>query len=561
MDTADDTGMTMRGYLGMARRHFLLILAIPVIAAVGAYFYSASQTPMYEASAQLLYQQAIDPMNPMSYADPITQELQVQSATAVIAGPRLAAIVASTEDLPEATSYSMSVTATNPEQSGSGSSYSNGVRIQVSSPDPEVAARLANAYATQFINWRAETQRAALTEAASALRDQLASYTTPGLKESSEYLLLKQRLQSIEVRAATATGDFTVVIPATVPTVPYAPNPERSAVLACAVGLFVGIGAAFAREKLDSRIRDYQEVGGILGLPVVGRIPLVDKTTLESGPLAMVNDQHGRAADALRILQTNLEFASMGSQQHTLMVTSALAGEGKSLWNANLASSMSLTGKRVLLVDADLRRPQMHRLFDLPNVNGISTVMAGKALLEDAIQDVGAVTYSTVAGPAGVQAAESTLSVLTAGPQPPNPGVMVASQRFAEMMEHLKSLPFDAILVDAPAFLAVGDASAMAPSVDGLVPLVNMRVASRPVLQEFKDRLGRLPVPKLGVIVVGEKPGASRRYDYYGSDSTSDSEAAPSVAVTLRPLAQSGRSAERGPTSSSDGLGPRGRRA
>jgi succinoglycan biosynthesis transport protein ExoP len=524
---SDSTGMTPREYFGLVRRHLLLILVIPVLAAGGAYLYAGSQVPMYAASSVLLYQQAIDPSNPSAnqgYVDPNAQQMQVQSATTLIMGPEIAKRVASSQgtSLPP---FDMQATVVTPDQSGAGSSYSTGVTVQVTSSDPQWAARLANAFATTFIAWRAEQQRAALTDAAKAVSAQLDQLTTPLQQASSEYVILRERLQDLEVRAATVTGDFTLVVPATVPSVPYAPNPTRSAVMAFGVGLVAGFGIALLREKLDTRTRSSREVGDLLGLPIVGRIPTIVDGNPALGRLVVLSDRDGQAADAYRLVRTNLEFTSMGEEHRALMVISALQGEGKSTASANLAASLALAGNRVLLVDGDLRRPRVHTLFGLRNAVGVSSIIAGMATFDDAVQmfDPAAVVVGAGAIRSAAQmtadtgGSASALWVLTAGPQPPNPGEMVASQRFAALIEGLKPMAYDYILVDSPAFLAVGDSSALAAGVDGLLVVVNVKMARRPVLEEFRDRLGRLPVAKLGIIIVGEKIEGGKRYDYYGS--------------------------------------------
>ena len=526
MAHGDSAGMTIRDYLNLLRRHLVLVLLIPVLAAVGAYFYSSSQVQMYAASAYLLYQPAINPLSTSAYVDPNAQELQVQAATAVITGLDVAKRVASAQGAHRLPSFSVQASATAPDQAGAGTSYSTGVAVEVSSPDPQGAARLANAYATTFISWRAETQRAALTAGANAVDDQLRQFITPQQKASSEYVVLQERLRELELRAATATGDFVVVVPATVPTSPYEPNPARSAVMAFGVGLFVAMGAAFLREKLDTRLRTSSEVGELLDLPVVGRIPMVEDGALAGGHLVIVDHRDSHFADAFRLLVTNLEFASMGGERRVLMFTSALQGEGKSVSIANLAASLALAGHRVLLVDADLRRPQLHRLFGLRNVTGVSSIIAGKATPDDAMQvfepaGQAAARIRTGAAKvaAGREGSPSSLWVLTAGPLPPNPGEMVTSQRFAALMERLRSMPYDYIFVDSPAFLAVGDSAALAGFADALVPLVNLRMSRRPILEEFRDRLGSVPVLKLGVIIVGEKAVGARYYRYYESGS------------------------------------------
>jgi capsular exopolysaccharide synthesis family protein len=519
----DGSGMSLSDALGVVRRSVWLIICVALVAAVGAYVFSRMQTPMYAASAQLLYEQAIDPTlsgSGQTYTDPNAQQLRVEAAATVITGPdvssRVAKVVGSKSEPP----YSVSATAT--AAAGSTSTYSTGVLITVTSPSAEWSYKLANAYANQFIQSRQESQRDAYSQAADIVKQQLSDYSTPDQKASSEYVILQQRLRNLQLSAATATGDFVVVVPATVPSAPYAPKPVRSAAMALVVGLIAATGIAFLRDRLDTRVRDYGEVRQILDLPVIGRVPTIAPESLKRGPLVILTEGDGAAANALRLVRSNLEFVNLGDENSTLMVASALKGEGKSVLIANLAVSLALSGKRVLLVDGDLRRPQVHRLLNLRNAVGLSSVIAGKDKLANALQTfepvmprvtVNAGASSRAA--AGQQNEAAPLAVLTAGPLPPNPGEMVASQRFSGLMQSLRGMDFDMILLDSPAFLAVGDASAMAASCDGIVLVVNLKHTRRPVLDEAREFLSPMPSRKLGFITVGDKTTHDEAYLYY----------------------------------------------
>ena len=202
------------------------------------------------------------------------------------------------------------------------------------------------------------------------------------------------------------------------------------------------------------------------------------------------------------------------------MVTSSLQGEGKSVTIANLAVTLALAGKKVVVVDADLRRPRQHRLFDLQNEIGASTVAVGDVDLAAALQPVQVISPNGDGSQADFSAwssgkgAVTRLWVLTSGPIPPNPGEIVASQRFSDILSRLRS-EADVVLVDSPAMLAVGDTAALASEVDGLIFLVDMEKARRPVMQAAADQLYRLPCAMMGIIV--RLPAGSNRDRYYYS--------------------------------------------
>ena len=184
----------------------------------------------------------------------------------------------------------------------------------------------------------------------------------------------------------------------------------------------------------------------------------------------VLGDPHGPAAEAIRKLRGSLDFANVDGDLRSLFITSALQHEGKSLTVCNLALSLAATGTKVVLVDGDLRRPQVHVYLDLPNRTGLSTVLTGKTDLLDALQTrtVGPrVTALTKAGNVDVPMGGERLHVLTSGPVPPNPAEIIASRSFATMIDELQA-NFEMVLVDAPSILAVGDTAAIARSVDGL---------------------------------------------------------------------------------------------
>jgi len=521
-------GMSTRQFLVLARRHAWLVVVLAVLSAGGAYLLTSRQTPMYSATAQLLYSPGVDLSNPLGtqvYVDPNAQQLQILGATTMITSPDIERLVQSAVGTQSTwPSYSVQASVSTSSQPGQSTSYSTGLAVTVTAPDAQWAAKLANAYAQQLIEWRTKNEQAAIASAEAVLSSKIKDLEARGQRASSDYAILTGNLQGLEIRAATATGDFTVAVPATAPAAPYAPKPMKSAILGLGVGILIGLGVAFLREKLDTRVRSHRDVAELLGLPILGRIPLISSDVLQEGSLVALTQADGPAANALRVLRANLEFASLGDEHHALMIVSALQGEGKSLTLANLATSLALAGKRVLLVDGDLRRPQMHKMFDVPNRAGVSSVIAGQVQLGDAIQPSGPLVVRTRTAstrlPSGTVEALDTstprLWLLTAGPPPPNPGEMIGSQRFASLIGQLKSMPFDTLLVDSPAFLAVGDALALAADVDGVLLLTNLKMTRRPLLEDAKEFLAQMPAQALGVVTVKDDADHDEYYRYYG---------------------------------------------
>ena len=264
------------------------------------------------------------------------------------------------------------------------------------------------------------------------------------------------------------------------------------------------------------------EIAYALRVPTLGRIPRISRREINENTLVTLTHPDGHAAEAFRMVRTNLEFLNVDDGIRSLVITSCVQGEGKSVAVANLAVSMALAGKKVIVVDGDLRRPRQHQYFGLRNEVGLSTVTTGQTNLAQSLQAV----EVAGAGPNGSSTdfaswargadAMQHLYVLTSGPLPPNPGEIVAARRFTATIERLQR-EADLVIVDSPAMLPVGDASAIASSVDGLVFLVDMHLVKRPQLGQAADQLRRLPCRLLGTVVRGDEHRGGR-YAYYGAE-------------------------------------------
>src|SRR5665648_498247 len=451
-------GLTLRDYLSVLWRRKWIILLVVVVATASAFYFSYRQLKVYEANADLIYERPLDISNPLtgqSYTDPNERNLELQSVGSVLASPDMQSRA---NGLLKEKSVAVSAAPVQNTAAGSASTLGNVVRITATSHVAELARAAANAYATAYIDWRKERVQAQISSGIDALKKKLAGYEGPATV-STEYLVMAQRLQDLQLLAATATGNFRVLVPATAPETPVSPKPLRSAILGFGVGLFAAIGLAFLLEQFDTRLRHADEVARILRRPILGRIPRISKKLLGESAVVALTQPDGHPAEAFRLLRTNLEFMRVDEDVKSLLVTSSVQGEGKSVCVANLAVTLAMGGKKVFIVDADLRRPRQHQYFGLGNAVGVSTVVTGQTSLDDALHKVrlepvtGAneVDFKTWAG--GSESL-SRIYVLTSGPLPPNPGEIVSSRRFAAVIETLAE-EADVVLVDSPAMLAV----------------------------------------------------------------------------------------------------------
>ena len=219
-----------------------------------------------------------------------------------------------------------------------------------------------------------------------------------------------------------------------------------------ALGLLVGFGLAFLKHRNDTRLRDSEDVEAAVGASVLGLLPASDELGSDRGNAGPMRDFANR--EALRKLRTNLRFVDVDNQPRSIVVTSANVSEGKSTVASNLAWVLAESGEQVVLIDADLRRSAVARMFDIDGSVGLSQVLAGSASLADAIQP------SELSG----------LSILAAGAIPPNPSELLGSHRMEALIDELQRDSF--VILDAPPLLPVTDAALLTRAADGALVVV-----------------------------------------------------------------------------------------
>lgn len=315
--------------------------------------------------------------------------------------------------------------------------------------------------------------------------------------------------------ASPGTEPVTKIVPlakATLPSAPVSPLLTATIGIGLAGGLLVGLGYALARNHFDRRIRAASEIERLFGLAVVGTLPLDKRLSEKSSVLESTSVVHrvpgGHAmAEALRELRTNLNFIDVDNPPRILLITSSLPSEGKSTVTSNLAATIAAAGRDVIVVDADLRRPTVHQVFDvLPDV-GVTDILSGRASIDDVLQEWGP---------------NPRLRILTAGRIPPNPSELLGSRA----MEHLlKDLAQRAIvLIDAPPLLPVTDAAVLSRVADGTLVVARARKTTRDTLYRALSNLTRVQGRVLGVILncVATKGQGDLNYGYYGAYVSAD---------------------------------------
>ncbi len=326
---------------------------------------------------------------------------------------------------------------------------------------------------------------------------------------SDEFVVM---VNELETPADGATPDVRVIVQqrASIPEQSVSPKKTRNILLGLLAGVSLGIGLALLRDRLDNTIKDRKSLEDVTGVGLVGSIPL-DKERRTHPAISFQGDNSG-IAEAFRKLRTNLQFLAVDNPPRVIVVTSSVPNEGKSTTAINIALALAEGEHNVVLVDGDLRRPSLDRYLDLVGSVGFSTVLAGRASLDDVLQ----------------KTKFPKLSVLTSGAVPPNPSELLGSLAAQKILAELRSR-FDYVVVDSSPLLAVTDAAIVAADSDGVLLLTRFRQTKRDQLMLAVQNLRDVGAPLLGAIFAMTPARGNASYAYYGDrNATSGSpEATP----------------------------------
>ncbi len=323
---------------------------------------------------------------------------------------------------------------------------------------------------------------------------------------------LLEKLKEAGVSAGLKSNNFRIVDSARVPTSPVEPNVPRNLSFALVLGLTTGIGLAFLLEGLDNTVRTTEQAHMISGFAPLGMIPLGSKTARETGAKRLVLASSNEAvelithvrpqsqmAESYRALRTSLLLSNLGAPPKIIMVTSALPQEGKSTTSINTATVLAQKGVRVLLIDADLRRPSIHKTLGMGPRSGLSNVLTGSTSLEQAITRTPLLP---------------NLQVLPAGTPPPNPAELLASSNMRDVLEELRH-KYDHIVIDTPPTLSVTDAVVLSPRADAIVLVIRSGHTTKQALRRSRDILMQVNGKVAGVLLNAVDLSSPDYYYYY----------------------------------------------
>jgi non-specific protein-tyrosine kinase len=502
----------LREYLHVLRRRKWIVLQALIIVPLVAVAFALRQSPLYQASADVLlrYQSLpsalsgiTDPNSALYFTDPVrSTATQLRIASMPALADRVATALHGQHVTFGEVAGSTSVSAV---------SGADVLTFQATSSSPALAVLIANAYARQYTLYRQSLDTGSITKAASDLKRRIDQLKAQG-GARSEVSQLQSKVDQLETLLSLETSNAIVVRIATGAT-KIRPRPIRYGVLGLGLGLVLGIGLAFLRDAFDTRLRTTDQIGEILGLPLLARIPEPPRRLRSGKGLLMLNDPLGSAAEPFRILATNLDFVNLERNARTIMFTSATHGEGKSTTVANLAVALARGGRRVILVDLDMRKPSLDGLFALHERPGVTTVVLGQVSLSDVLVPIPLLDPGAAADGATDGSARGMVEVLPVGPLPPKPAEFVGSRALAALLAELEQRA-DLVLIDAPPILDLSDAMTLSAQVDGLVVVTRLPSNKRSTLMELHRVLATAPTTKLGVVLTGTT--ASDTYGSYG---------------------------------------------
>lgn len=471
--------MDIRDYALVLRKRWRLIALCTLLALAAALAATLAATPLYQASAQLFVSTATGVDGNAAAINQGGQFAQqrVKSYADIIDSRRV------TDAVVEELGLDVSGRDLADQIEASAPLDTVLINVDVTDEDPRWAQQIANAVATRF------------TQVAPELE------TPEG-----------EQVSPVKV---------SVVRAADLPEAPVSPRTKLNLALGLLVGLAIGVGAAVLRETLDTSVKGPEEVQEALGLATLGMIAYDPEATKR--PLIVHVDPQSTRSEAFRQLRTNLQFVDIDHKPRSIVVTSSVPQEGKSTTTANLALALTQAGLRVILVEADLRRPRLAEYLGLEGAVGLTDALVGRADLGDLLQPWG----------------DGRLQVLASGPTPPNPSELLGSHQMGELMRELESRA-DLVLLDAPPLLPVTDAAVLTSHASGAIVVVRSGHTTREQAARAVEILRAVDAHVYGAVlnmVPTTGPGAYR-YGYYGYGYTADrpaTSAAPASAPASAP--------------------------
>ncbi len=515
--------MDLRRLIGALFKWWWLIALSTLIAASTSYWGTTKMPRLYQTGTTLMVGRFIQSADPSSSDFWTSQQLaqsyvQLVRRQPVLQGvidelglamewPALAGMVNATA-LPNTQLLEISVVDIDPRRAAA---IADEVARQLILQSPTTPDR-DQAQQREFVNKQLQDLQVKMEDAkkqSDELEKRLALETSARAIQDtqSQISALQQKITTWQSNYANLLGFYkgsqtnylSIVDPAVVPGAPFTPNVRYNVMLAALVGCLLAAGAAVLLEYIDDTVKTSEDVERLVKTPTLGVIARMQKITEPTDQLEVLHHPRSSITEAYRGLRTNVQFASIEDTAPCLLVTSATPGEGKSTTAANLAITLVQAGQRVILMDTDLRRPALHRLFGVSNSLGLTNLLLNRELtLEQAL------TETEIEG----------LWLLTSGPIPPNPAELLGSKTMQARLAQAHALA-DVIILDSPPVLAVADASILGRLSSGIIVVIDARRTRGKAVKQAKETLDRVNLKVVGVVL--NKLRFPRHAYYYGN--------------------------------------------
>lgn len=518
--------LDLRQLMRIAQRRAWLIALLMLVAGGAAYYNSLQEIPVYAASATMIVNPGVSTdLNEYNAMFEI-QQIAVTYGQLVATGPVLDRVAAR-----------LGVPFIESGVSASGNEESQFLSVRVTDPDPARAVLVANTVVEEFeryiadratnraeavkfglntqvdsLNGRLEeidAQLADLRAAASAddpvVQQQITDLTEERSDVTQSLTDLNTSAVTIDAQILAGSAQVELVDPATAAG-QISPNPRSALMLGLFVGLIIGVGVVALLEFLDNTVKPEQNLHDLTGAPVLATVSALAKLTPGGAQVFSMLQPRSSASESLRLLRTNLEFASASGELHSLTVTSPSPGEGKSTITANMGVVMAQAGLSVAILDADLRKPTQHQIFGVANDRGLTTLLTHP---EENWRS------------AAVKVALPGLLLIPSGPIPPNPSDLVSGGRFAQLLDRIKA-NVDVVIIDSPPILSASDSLAIAARTDGVVLVCRSHKTRTDALRHAAHSVHQGGIRLVGLVVNRQQGqhGASYYGQYYGSKAT-----------------------------------------
>lgn len=530
--------MELSQYSKGALRWWWLILLSTVIAAVASYFASQQQPRIYQTTTTLMVGQVIQQTDLSGNEFLLTERLAESYGQMTVRQPILQAVV-------DSLGLDMSWQSLKSRVYAAPIERTQLLAISVQDVSPQRAVAIADEIALQLIlqsptslknqqrsergefvhsqlddlETRIQTAQTRIEELRTELSNSLSARRVQDLQteiSSLEVLINEWQANYNNLLDFLTGGDtsnlLSVIEPAQLPTTPVSPNVTMNVLLAAVVGFSLALGAALLLEYLDNTVKSTDDLSSdSIGLTSLGAIENVGGSSYQDRLISSLGP-FSSAAESYRQIRTNVQFMAVDQPAKSVLITSSSPEEGKSMTAANMGIIMAQAGLRTTVIDADLRRPVMHKIFKVPNLGGLTDLLSSHELeVEEQLKDTGV----------------ENLKIITSGPLPPNPSEILGSQKMMELLQQLEKMS-DVIILDTPPVLPVTDAIVLSKRVDGVIVVTKAKYTRRDSLKQALERLNQIGANILGGILNGTSDKLSENLSYHYSYTSQGGPSGPS---------------------------------